>query len=289
VEPIPAPEMLAKYGLAPSRRMGQNFLIDRNVARKMVEASAVGPGDVVVEVGPGFGAITFGLAERAARVLGVERDSGIVRAFREEYGDVPRVELVESDFLEFDLGRAARRAGASKVVVVGNLPYNATSPVLRRLVEEKHVIERAVLMVQLEVAARMAAPPGDPDYSSLSAVLAFHAAVRPMFVVRRTCFYPRPAVDSRLVELDFNAAPELGVDAGAYAAVVHAAFAKRRKMLRRSLAEVAADAGLSIADLAEASGIDLARRGETLSVAEFAALAGVLARGRKAPGVTEEA
>jgi len=207
MEPTGAPTMLAKYGLAASRRRGQNFLVDPNVARKVVSAVGAGKGDVVLEIGPGFGAITLGLAEAAGEVIAIEIDAGIVRAFRDEYGDVPGVTLVSGDFLEFDIADAARSRGADRLIVAGNLPYSVTSPVIRRLTEHRSLVPRAVLMVQAEVGARIAAGPATPDYSALSAVVQFHAGVRALFAVRRTCFHPRPRVDSKLVEIDFARAP----------------------------------------------------------------------------------
>ena len=211
MEPTPPGTTLRKYGLAPSRQRGQNFLVDDNVVRKLVRV-AVGPEDVVVEIGPGFGAITFQLAEAARHVVAVEFDSGIARAFREEYGEPAGITLVEGDILEFDFGVAARLHGASGVVVVGNIPYSVTSPLMQRLIESRGSVARAVLMVQKEVGARLVAPPGDPDYSALSVVVRFHARVRSLFSVRRTCFYPRPKVDSRVVELEFGAAPARRAD-----------------------------------------------------------------------------
>jgi 16S rRNA (adenine1518-N6/adenine1519-N6)-dimethyltransferase len=265
--------MLARYGLAPSRERGQNFLVDPNVARKVVSAVAPGSDEVVVEIGPGFGSITFGIAERAAHVVCVECDAGIVRAFREEYGDVDGVTLVQGDALEFDLRAAAREHGVASVVVAGNLPYNLTSPVIRLLIEAKESVSRAVLMIQKEVADRLLAAPGTSSYSALTAVVGFHAVVRPHFAVRRTCFHPRPAVDSRVVEIDLTSGPTRMADAAVFSDVVHAAFGKRRKMLKTALAVVAEAAGVAVAQLGSDADLDLTRRGETLSVEEFERLA----------------
>jgi len=280
MEAARASAMLAKYGLAASRRRGQNFLVDGNVARKVVAAVGAGADDVVVEIGPGFGAITFGLAASARHVVAVEIDAGIVRAFRAEYGAVERLTLVDGDFLEFDIEGAAREQSVPRLIVAGNLPYNVTSPVIRRLIEHKAIVPRAVLMVQAEVGARIAAAPGVPDYSALSAVVQYHAAVRSLFAVRRTCFHPRPLVDSRVVEIDFRGAAARRSDPEMYADVVHAAFQKRRKMLRQSIAGLAEQAGLSTDEVAARTGLDLARRGETLGIDEFDALAVALSCGR---------
>jgi 16S rRNA (adenine1518-N6/adenine1519-N6)-dimethyltransferase len=270
--------MFRKYGLAPSKQRGQNFLVDDNVVRKLVRA-AVRSGDVVVEIGPGFGAITFRLAEVARHVVAVEFDAGIARAFREEYGEPDGITLVDGDILEFDFEEAARAHGAAKLVVVGNIPYSVTSPLIRRLVEFRASVARAVIMVQREVADRLAAGPGDPDYSALSVIVRFHALVEPLFSVRRTCFYPRPNVDSGVIELDLERAPARRADPGVFSGVVRAAFGKRRKMLRRSLLEVAEGAAVQMGALEDRSGIDLSRRAETLSVEEFEALAVALVPG----------
>ncbi len=277
MEPTPARDMLAKYGLAPSRRRGQNFLADGNVCRKIVAAVGAGPDDVVLEIGAGFGAITLGLAEAARLVVAVEIDAGIARAFRTEYGDLPGIELVEGDVLEFDLERAAREHGVERLLVAGNLPYGVTSPVVRNLIDARHAVSRAVLMVQSEVGARMVAAPGTSDYSALSVVLQYHAGVRQLFRVARTCFHPRPKVDSRVIEIDFRLGGAHRSDPEAFSSVVHAAFGQRRKMLRRSLSGRIERAGTTAAALEESCGIDLARRGESLSLDEFEALTLALA------------
>ena len=288
MEPTPAPLMLAKYGLAPSRQRGQNFLVDPNVARKVVAAARVGQGDAVIEIGPGFGAITFGLLEAAGSLTAVECDAGIVHAFREEYGEVPGLELIEGDALEVDLGEMAAAGGTDRLVVVGNIPYGVTSPLLGAMIEQRRAVARAVLMVQREVADRLAGPCGGSGASALSSVVSFHAEVKPLFSVRRTCFHPRPAVDSMVVEVDFERAPPRAADPGLYADVVHAAFAWRRKMLRRSLSELAGRFGLTAAELGERAEIDVERRGETLSVEEFEALALALSAGAPSGGAPEE-
>ena len=270
--------MLARYQLAPSKQRGQNFLSDPNVTRKVVAAVGLSPDDVVVEIGPGFGALTFGLAQAARHVVAVEIDAGVVRAFRQEYGDVDGVTLVNGDALEFDLAAAAKEHGTEKLVVVGNIPYNVTSPLLRRLIDERAVVARAVLMVQSEVCDRIASEPGDDGYSALSVVARYHAHVRRLFTVRNTCFYPRPRVDSGVIEIAFVKGLDRRSDPAVFEEVVHAAFGKRRKMLRQSLQGVLNEYGLSASELEAETSIALSRRGETLSVEEFDALAEAVAK-----------
>jgi 16S rRNA (adenine1518-N6/adenine1519-N6)-dimethyltransferase len=265
--------MLARYELAASKQRGQTFLSDDNVTRKVVAAAGVSSDDVVVEVGPGFGALTFGLAEAARHVIAVEIDLGIARAFREEYGSPERVTLVEQDILDFDFGAAAKESDVERLTVVGNIPYNVTSPLITHLIASKGSVARAVLMVQSEVGARIVAGPGDADYSGLSVVTRYHARVRRLFTVRASCFYPRPKVDSGVIEIDFREPVAHLSDPGIFESVVRAAFGKRRKMLRQSLGALMKDAGLTASQLEGLTSIDMKRRGETLDVDEFDRLA----------------
>ena len=262
-------EMMAKHGLAPSKQRGQNFLTDANVIDKVVSAAGLTCDDVVVEIGPGFGALTFGLAEAARHVVAVEIDTGIARAFRDEFGERDGITLVNADILDFDLERAAGRFGVDGLVVVGNIPYSVTSPLVRRLVEQRERVVRCLLMVQSEVGDRIASEPGDDAYSGLSVVTRYHARVRRRFTVKRTCFHPRPKVDSGVIEIVFDSGLGRRSDPGVFETVVRAAFGKRRKMLRRSLRELLNERGLTASQLEAETGIDLSRRGETLSVEEF--------------------
>jgi len=269
--------MLARYRLAPSRQRGQNFLSDPNVTRKVVSCIGLSPDDVVMEIGPGFGALTFGLARAARHVVAVELDGGVVRAFREEYGETDGITLVEGDALAIDLADLASSHGVTELVVVGNIPYNVTSPLIRRLIEQRDVVSRAVLMVQSEVCDRIASGPGDDDYSVLSAVTRYHGHVRRLFTVRRTCFQPKPKVDSGVVEIVFSDDLERASDPDLFERVVAASFGKRRKMLRQSLQELMNEYGVDASQLEADTGVALSRRGETLSVEEFDALAHALA------------
>jgi len=268
--------MLGKYGLAPSRQRGQNFLSDGNVIRKVVSAAGLSPDDVVVEIGPGFGALTFELAQAARHVVAVEIDSGIAGAFRSEYGEREDITLIVGDILELDFAAAAERYGVDKLVVVGNIPYNITSPLVRRLTDQRDHVARCLLMIQSEVGARIASEPGDSDYSGLSVVMRYHARVRRLFTVRRTCFHPRPKVDSGVIEIVFERDLGRRSDPAMFEAVVHAAFGKRRKMLRQSLQVMMTEWGRTASELEEMTGIALSRRGETLSVEEFDDLARAL-------------
>ncbi len=226
-----------------------------------------------MEVGSGFGALTFGLAEQAGHVVAVELDSGIVRAFTAEYGQPPGITLVAGDILDLDFAEIRTRfedhLGERKLVVAGNIPYSVTSPLIARLVDVSEHVSRAVLMVQAEVGDRLAASPGTFAYGKLSVVVQFYAVVRQLFAIRSTCFVPKPKVDSRVIEIDFASAPARAAAGTEFEAVVAAAFSKRRKMLRGALKDFLRSRGMTAEELGNASGIDLTRRGETLSIEEF--------------------
>ena len=276
INPTRPAALLAKYGLAPSRQRGQNFLTDANVIDKVVRAADVTSDEVVVEIGPGFGALTFGLARRARHVVAVELDTGIARAFSEEFGDHDGITLVTGDILDLDLAQTAERFNVDRLVVVGNIPYSVTSPLIRRLVEQRGRVTRCLLMVQSEVGDRIASEPGDDAYSGLSVVTRYHARVHRRFTVKRTCFQPRPKVDSGVIEIVFDGDLGRRSDPEAFETVVRAAFGKRRKMLRQSLRKLLNEHGVAASQLEETAGIDLSRRGETLSVEEFDDLSSAL-------------
>ncbi len=272
-----ARQLLARHGLRAKKSWGQNFLVDPGVRRRIVAASELGPADTVVEIGAGLGALTSALAETGAQVLAIERDPDLVAVLREVVG--PRVTVIPADALTFDLAAAARAAGRP-LVVVGNLPYQITSPLLFALVEAGAAVQRAILMVQREVAERVVAAPGSKIYGRLSVMAQQRAAVEILFHVGAGAFHPRPAVTSTVMRVTPRAAPWAPVaDLALFAEVVRVAFSTRRKMLRRALApafgEEAARAALARA------GIEETRRAEELDVAALARLTTALAEERR--------
>src|SRR5262245_16396350 len=161
-------EALAIRGLSPRKRFGQNFLIREDLAERIVEHARIGSDDVVVEIGPGAGALTGHLARRARAVVAIEKDLGLADLLAEEYAEIPRVEIVRGDVLESDLTAIAAAHDATRVQVVGNIPYNITTPILEWLFRQRDVARSAVLLVQKEYAARLAAAAGTPEYGSLT-------------------------------------------------------------------------------------------------------------------------
>jgi 16S rRNA (adenine1518-N6/adenine1519-N6)-dimethyltransferase len=271
-----ARELLARNGLSPKKALGQNFLVDPRVQDRIVAAAQVGSEDVVVEIGPGLGALTDKLAQAAKRVVAVDRDAQMIDVLRVELAARANVELVLGDALDFDLRAASAQAGRP-LVVVGNLPYVVTSPLLFATLEAAAgggVVDRAVFMVQKEFAQRMLASPGNRVYGRLSVMAQQAAACEILFHVGGGAFLPPPAVTSSVLRLRPRPTPLAPVrDPAMFARVVREAFGTRRKMLRRSLEPAFGERAAVALATAEIEGT---RRAEELSVADFARLANAL-------------
>ncbi len=215
--------------------LGQNFLADTAARRRIVEALGPGPLGDIVEIGPGKAALTDLLAERARRLLAVEVDPALASALRARFARRPSVEIVEADVLQVDFTGLAHEPGRS-LAVLGNLPYYITSPILGHLFAHEARLSRAVVMVQREVAERMAAFPGTRDYGLLSVLCQVHARVELLFTLPPEAFSPPPAVDSAVVRMEF--APrwaELAVEPAAFRWFLSCAFAQKRKTLGNNL------------------------------------------------------
>jgi 16S rRNA (adenine1518-N6/adenine1519-N6)-dimethyltransferase len=255
---------------AGRRALGQHFLRDAAVARAIVDLAGPTAADLVVEIGPGQGALTGLLAARAGRVLALELDPALVAALRAR---LPGVEVVEADARRWDYAALDRPPGG-RTLVVGNLPYSAGKPILAALVAAHAALDRLVLMLQREVAERVAAAPGGRVYGALSVLTQLHWDVRVALRVAPGAFRPPPRVESAVLALASRPAPRAPVDdEPRFAAVVRAAFGRRRKTLANALA---AGLGLPLGVVREAAtrcGIDPGRRAETLTIEEFAALA----------------
>ena len=265
---------LAALGLSPRKSLGQNFLADRNVARKIVDL-AKGFHPPFLEIGPGLGALTTMLAEAGAPVVAVEVDRGLASHLRDRFGG-GSVEIVEADFLAVPT-REWRRRFPMGGTVLGNLPYSVSSPIVLRLIELRDLFPRAVLMLQREMVDRLCAGPGGKEYGILSVYLGVLAEARKEFVVRRTCFHPSPDVDSAVMSVRFiGDRPEALV--AALRTVVRAAFAHRRKTLRNAPVPFLPGGAAQWCDLLAMSGIDPAGRAEEVPPAAYLALARALSR-----------
>ncbi len=263
--------------LRPKRSLGQNFLRDDNIARKIVTAMQPSAGDIVVEIGPGEGALTRHLAPRVRRLIAVEIDRRAVERLQAAY-PAGRVVVVNQDFLGFDLGgiaaegAAVKDGGRTRVRVVGNIPYNRTSPILFHLLDQRTHVLDCTIMVQKEVARRLAACAGTKEYGILSVFVQLFADVKVLFDVSPNAFRPRPNVNSSVVRIAMLAAPRYPVrDEPSFRQLVRAVFGKRRKTLRSSLKYY--DPRISQEMLPE---FDLQRRPEQLSLEELVKLGNVV-------------
>jgi len=255
------------------RALGQHFLRDQATARAIVDLVAPTERDLVVEIGPGDGALTGLLAGRAGRVIALEIDRALSAALRAR---LPAVEVLDADARSWNYAGLVGQAGG-RVLILGNLPYSVGKPILMALIEARAAIHEMALMLQREVAERIAAPPGGKSYGSLSVFTQLHCDVRLALRVPPGAFRPPPKVDSAVLHLRVLREPRVPLaDPRRFESVVRAAFAQRRKMLANALG---AGLGLPLDSVrrgAAAAGVDPTRRAETLSLSEFAALATAL-------------
>lgn len=264
-------EIAARLDLRPAKARGQNFVVDANTVRRIARLAQVGPEDVVLEIGPGLGSLTLALLADAGAVVAVEVDHllaqalpGTVAALAPHLAE--RLRTIEADALRLT------ELPVTPTHLVANLPYNVAVPVLLTLLERFGSIRRALVMVQLEVAQRLAAAPGSKAYGAPSAKAAWYGGARLVGTVPRTVFWPVPNVDSGLVLLDRVEPPPTTASRQQVFAVIDAAFAQRRKTLRAALAGWAGSAGRA-EQLLRSAGIDPRLRGERLDIAGFAVLA----------------
>jgi len=264
------------YGFRMKKRFGQNFLLDEQVILDTLDGAGIGPDDLVVEIGPGFGTLTRALADRARRVLAVEIDTKALEVLGETLSDLENVELISGDCMKMSLDQLA----GEPYKVVANLPYYITTPILMKLLEEEKQVTSVTVMVQKEVGQRMEAPPGGKEYGALSVAVQYHSLVRRIRLVKPGSFWPPPSVDSVVIRLDILPEPPVRVpDRKLFFRVVKASFAQRRKTLLNTLTAGFPEFPRSrLSELLEQSGVDPGRRGETLSLQEFAVLSAVLYR-----------
>lgn len=242
-------EYLEKLGIRPKKGFSQNFLIDGNIIRKIIVAADIKPGDVVLEIGPGPGAVSEAIVDMGAKLIAVELD----RTLAQELRRLPNTIVHCCDILKFDLNQIP-----SQTKVITNLPYHIATPIITKLVKRRDLFTRIVVMVQDEMGLRMAASPKTPDYSSFTVFLNLYCNIKYAFKVSNKCFYPVPKVDSAVIQLDLKTPPD--VDLQAFEHLVRTAFQQRRKMLRNSLKEL-------IPNIAETKWSD--KRPQELSFSDF--------------------
>ncbi|MFY0409373.1 16S rRNA (adenine(1518)-N(6)/adenine(1519)-N(6))-dimethyltransferase RsmA [Solicola sp. PLA-1-18] len=274
--PVEIRALAARLDLVPTKKRGQNFVIDPNTVRRIVRTSGVGADDVVLEVGPGLGSLTLALLQQARRVVAVEVDASLAEALpgtitEHAPDDADRVDVVHADAL-----KVAELPGEPPTALVANLPYNISVPVLLHLLELLPTVRTGLVMVQAEVAARLAAGPGSRTYGVPSVKAAWYGEVRAAGSVGRNVFWPAPNVDSGLVAWT-RRDPPVGADRRQVFAVVDAAFAQRRKTLRSALSGLAGSAAAA-EDALVAAGVSPQERGEALGLDAYVAIASALAQ-----------
>ncbi|MGG3468405.1 16S rRNA (adenine(1518)-N(6)/adenine(1519)-N(6))-dimethyltransferase RsmA [Neobacillus pocheonensis] len=276
--PVRTKAILEKYGFSFKKSLGQNFLIDTNILKKIVSFADLTEESGAIEIGPGIGALTEQLARSAQKVVAFEIDQRLLPILADTLSPYPNVSIIHNDVLEADVGTvmAEQFAGLTDVMVVANLPYYVTTPIIMKLLEEHLPIRGIVCMLQKEVADRISAKPGTKDYGSLSIAVQYYTEAETVMIVPKTVFVPQPNVDSAVIRLIKRESPAVSVkDEDFFFQVTKASFAQRRKTLLNNLTSQLPDGKqkkeLILAALA-AGGIEPSRRGETLSLEEFGRL-----------------
>ena len=271
--------LLSSMDLHAKKQLGQNFLSDPSTAEMIVSRARIGASDTVLEIGPGLGALTFPLAKCARQVIAVEKDhqiAGILKSLVAS-GPLSNVTIIENDILKVNVHEIADQAG-HPLVVMGNLPYNISSQVLIQLIQNRNAVSRAILMFQKELAERITSDPGVKDYGRITVMLKYCADVSTLATVKSHLFFPKPKVDSEVVEIRFKSHLPYPADDDVFLSrVIQASFGKRRKTLKNALSSSSLGISGQLAEKAlTCSSIAPSRRAETLSVAEFVALSNCL-------------
>lgn len=276
-------ELLQRHGLVLKKSLGQNFLIDPNILNKIVSAAGLDATKGALEIGPGIGALTQQLAKQAARVVAIEIDQRLLPLLEETLDGYPNARVIHGDVLKVELRPLFEQqfADVSGVSVVANLPYYITTPIIMKLLEEKLPLENIVVMIQKEVADRMSAKPGGKEYGSLSIAVQYYCEPEIVTIVPHTVFVPQPNVDSAVIKLKVRKGPPVEVeDEAFFFDVVQAAFVQRRKTIYNNLASrfFTKETKQQLEPILQEAGIEPSRRGETVSIQEYALLSKCLAK-----------
>lgn len=271
-------DLVKKHGFKFTKSLGQNFLIDDNIVDKIVAGAGIGPGDKIIEVGPGIGTLTREMASRAEALMAVEIDKNLIPILADTLGDYDNVKIVNEDIIKADIkGLIDENLSGGPVKLVANLPYYITTPIIMRFLEENINVTDIVVMVQKEVAERMNAQPGGKDFGALSVAVQYYCDTEIVAKVPRHLFVPQPNVDSIVIALRIRPERKYKVDdEDLYFKVVKAAFGQRRKTLLNSISSMGNLSKDQVKEALEEAGIDPKRRGETLSLDEFAILSNVI-------------
>ncbi len=273
-----------KHGFINAKKLGQNFLADKNIICEIIDGSGMEKGDMVIEVGPGIGALTAAAAERAGTVIGIEVDDRLIPVLRDTLSEYKNVKILHADIMKTDLAEiinSEREKGGftGNVRIIGNLPYYITTPIIMMLLEKEVPADSITVMMQKEVADRLLAPIGTREAGAVTVAVNYYSSARLIADVPKEVFVPRPKVDSAVVRLDIREQPPVDIsDRDIFFQIVKNGFGKRRKTLLNSLTGAA---GLTREQTAEAladAGIDSTRRIETLNMSELADIANSVCR-----------
>jgi len=266
-----------EHGFRPSKRLGQNFLIDKNIRDNILKIVSAGRNDTIVEIGPGFGMMSFELAAMCKKLYAIEKDRKVFAIMEPFFREKGNIELIEGDILKTDL--AVFSKDSQKITVFGNIPYNITTPIIQKIIETRHCIKKAVLLVQDEFAIRMAASPGSKNYSSISCYIQFYTDIKKFFKVGKNAFYPSPDIDSSPISLEILSEPSVKVrDEILMFRIIRKAFSQRRKKAVNPLSHgenmnIERDEWIGIF---EKCGLDPGLRAEDITLAEYARLSDVV-------------
>ncbi|KKK36677.1 16S rRNA methyltransferase [Mesobacillus campisalis] len=275
-------EILEKYGFSFKKSLGQNFLIDTNILRRIVDHAELTETSAVIEIGPGIGALTEQLAKRSKKVMAFEIDQRLLPILEDTLSPYENVTIVHQDILKADVQSRIDEIlkGFEDIMVVANLPYYVTTPIIMKLLEEKLPIRGIVGMLQKEVADRISAKPGTKEYGSLSIAVQYYTKAETVMIVPKTVFIPQPNVDSAVIRLTLRENPAVAVkDESFFFQVTRASFAQRRKTILNNLTSQlpgGKEKKEGIQAALKKAGIEETRRGETLSIEEFGALSDAL-------------
>ncbi len=275
-------EIKDKYGFKLSKSLGQNFLTDKNVIDKIIEATEITDEDLVIEIGPGIGVLTAEAAQLAKKVAAIEIDRNLIPILQDTLQDFDNVEIINQDVLKTDLNGLIRDANCRRTRIIGNLPYYITTPIIMGLLESHVKADSITIMMQKEVADRIKAQPGSKTYGALSAAVQYYCTVSTVAMVPKEVFFPAPKVDSAVLRLDIREQKPVELyNEELFFKCIKAGFGQRRKTLLNSLSQLNDFSKDEIRKALESAGVDEKRRAETLSLDEFAAVSNTLYKGEK--------
>lgn len=280
--PVRTKAILEKYGFSFKKSLGQNFLIDTNILNRIVDHANLTENSGVIEIGPGIGALTEQLAKRSKKVVAFEIDQRLLPILEETLSPYSNKKIIHQDVLKADVAERIKEEfeGFEDIMVVANLPYYVTTPIIMKLLEEKLPIRGIVVMLQKEVAERIAAKPGNKDYGSLSIAVQYYTEAETVMIVPKTVFVPQPNVDSAVIRLTVRKEPKVNVkDEEFFFQVTRSSFAQRRKTILNNLVSQLPEGKEKKEEILKVLSeveIDPSRRGETLSIEEFAKLSDAL-------------